>query len=181
MHSKLKINQRQPQYCWNQRKLQLDKQEQLSSRWKMLSSNIIYEAQFMLNQPQKHIYIGTAKTNFIHGFRNHTKSFKLEHYKNDTELPKEYWMIKRNHFISKINWRIISKCTPFNTAKSYKSVHTKETICWTKGKNLLASADTKTSLPFCGMIVKIKSYVFTETFLALFRLRLPIWPARLMF
>ena len=69
---------------------------------KCLAPNIIYEAQFMLNQPKENIYIGTAKTNFKQRFNNHTKSFKLEHYKNDTELPKEYWMIKRNHFISKI-------------------------------------------------------------------------------
>ena len=83
----------------------------------------------MLNQPKENIYIGTAKTNFKQRFNNHTKSFKLEHYKNDTELPKEYWIIKRNHFISKINWRTISKCPPFNKTKSYKLLHTKETIC----------------------------------------------------
>ena len=122
---------------------------------KCLAPNIIYEAQFILNQPKENIYIGTAKTDFKHRFNNHTKSFKLEHYKNDTELPKEYWIIKGNHFISKINGRIISKCAPFNTTKSYKSLHTKETICWTKGKNLLASSDTKTSSPFYGIIVKV--------------------------
>ena len=61
-----------------------------------------------MNQPnyKENIYIGTAKTNFKHRFNNGTKSFKLEHYKNDTELSKEYGTIKRNHFISKINWRI---------------------------------------------------------------------------
>ena len=123
---------------------------------KCLAPNIIYEAQFMLNQPKENIYIGTAKTNFKQRFNNHTKSFKLEHYKNDTELPKEYWIIKRNHLISKINGKIISKCAPFNTTKSYKLLQTKETICWTKGKNLLASADTKTSSTFYGIIVKTK-------------------------
>ena len=146
---------------------------------KCLAPNIIYEAQFMLNQPKENIYIGTAKTNFKHRFNNHTKSFKLEHYKNDTELPKEYWMIKRNHFISKINWKIISKWAPFNTTKSYKSLHKKEVICWTKGRTYWLVQIQK-QVYFYGMIVNTKSYVFTEIFFAVFRLRLPIWPAPLI-
>ena len=73
-----------------------------------------------MNQPnyKKNIYIGTTKSSFKHRFNNHTKSFILEHYKNDTDLSKEYWTIKPNYFISKINWRIIRKCARFNTTKS---------------------------------------------------------------
>ena len=44
------------------------------------------------------IYIGTGETDFKHRFGNCTKLFNLEHYENDTELSKEYWAIKRNHF-----------------------------------------------------------------------------------
>ena len=106
---------------------------------KCLTLNIIYEAQItsnQLNYKQK-VYIGTAETDFKHRFNNHTKSFNLEHYENDTELSKEYWTIKRNHFTPKVTWRIIRKCAPFNTTKrmlsvcqlkSLKSLHTKETI-----------------------------------------------------
>ena len=52
-----------------------------------------------LNYKQK-IYIGT-ETDFKRRFKNHTKSFNLEHYENDTELSKEYWTIKRNHLNTK--------------------------------------------------------------------------------
>ena len=117
---------------------------------KCLAPNIIYEARNTLNHPncKENIYTGTAKTNFKHIFNNNTKSFKLKHYKNDTELPKEYWTIKHNHYISKINWRIIRKWAAFHTTKSYKSLHAEEIICWTKHQSLLVSADTKTSLRF---------------------------------
>ena len=86
---------------------------------KCLTPNVIYEAQIPINQPnyKENIYIGTTKSSFKHRFNNHRKSFKLEHYKDDTELSKEYWTIKPNYFISKINWRIIRKCAPFNTTK----------------------------------------------------------------
>ena len=85
----------------------------------MLNPNICYEAQIksnQLNYKQKN-YTGTAKTDLKHRFHNHTKSFKLEHYENDTELSKEYWTIKSNHFTPKVTWRIIRKCVPFNTTK----------------------------------------------------------------
>ena len=86
---------------------------------KCLTPNIIYKAQIksnQLNYKQK-VYIGTAETDFKHRFNNHTKSFNLEHYENDTELSKEYWTIKRKHFTPKVTWRIIRKCAPFNTTK----------------------------------------------------------------
>ena len=38
----------------------------------------------------KKVYIGIAETDFKHRFNNHTKSFNLEHYENNTELSKEY-------------------------------------------------------------------------------------------
>ena len=70
---------------------------------KCLTPNIIYEAQIILNQLnyKQRIYIGIAETNFKQRFSNHTKSFNLEHHENDTELSKEYWSIKRNHFTPK--------------------------------------------------------------------------------
>ena len=98
---------------------------------KCLTPNIIYEAQIMSNQPnyKQKVYIGTAETDFKHRFNNHTKSFNLEHYENDTELSKEYWAIKRNHFTPIVTWRIIRKCAPICVSmKSLKSLHTKEII-----------------------------------------------------
>ena len=78
----------------------MQKQEQLPPDGKCLTPNIIYETQIMLNQLNynQKIYIGTAETDFKHRFKNHTKSFNLKHYENNTALSKEYWAIKRNHF-----------------------------------------------------------------------------------
>ena len=159
---------------------------------KCLTPNIIYEAQITwdeLNYKQK-IYIGTAETEFKHRFNNHTKLFNLEHYENDTELSKEYWTIKRNHFTSKVSLRIIRKCTPFNTTnrkcylcsmKSLKSLHTKKTVYLTKCKNLLTSIDTEKNSLFYSMIARTNFYVFTELFVVVFPLGPAFWPARLMF
>ena len=71
--------------------------------WKCLTPNIIYEAQITSNQPncKEKISIGTVETGFKHRFNNHTKSFNLELYKNDAELSKEHWTIKRNYFTPK--------------------------------------------------------------------------------
>ena len=69
-----------------------------------------------LNYKQE-IYIGTAEADFKHRFSNHTKSFNLEHYENDTELFKEHWRIKRNDFTQKVTRRVIRKCEPFNLTK----------------------------------------------------------------
>ena len=108
---------------------------------KCLTPNIIYEAQIMSNQPnfKQKVYIGTAETDFKQSFNNHTKSFNLEHYENDTELSKEYWAIKRNHFTPIVTWRIIRKCATFNTTKRkcYLCLNEKLEIASYKGDNLL--------------------------------------------
>ena len=99
--------------------LQLQKQEQLPSRWKMLhpKHHLRITDDVEPTHYKQKIYIGTTETDFKHRFNNHTKSFNLEHYENDTELSKEYWTMKHNHFTPIVTWRIIRKCAPFNTTK----------------------------------------------------------------
>ena len=108
---------------------------------KCLTPNIIYEAQITSNQLKykQKIYIETTETDFKHRFNNHTKSFSLEHYENDTELSKEYWTIKRNHFTPKATWRIITKCATFSTTKRkyYLCLNENLEIASYKGDNLL--------------------------------------------
>ena len=54
-----------------------------------------------LNYKQK-IYIGTGETDFKQVWQLHRLgNLNLEHYENDTELSKEYWTIKHNHFTPK--------------------------------------------------------------------------------
>ena len=120
--------------------MQLQKQ-QLPCRWKCLTSNIIYEVNTTLSQfnyKQKN-YTGTAKTDFKHRFNNHTKSFNLEHYENNTKLSKEHLAITRNHFIPKVTWRIKRKFAPFNTTKRkfYQCLKEKLEISSWEGDNLL--------------------------------------------
>ena len=90
-----------------------------------------------LHYKQKN-YIGTAETDFKLRFSNHTKSFNFEHSENGTELSKEYWAIKRNHFTPVVTWRIIRKCAPFNTTKRrcYLCLNEKLEIASYKGDNL---------------------------------------------
>ena len=65
--------------------------------------------------------------------------------------------------------------------KSLKSLHKKETIYWTKCQSSLTRVDTRTNLPFYGIIVRRKSYVFTVIFLTAFPLEPTFWPAQFMF
>ena len=63
------------------------------------------------------IYIGTGETDFKHRFGNCSKLFNLEHYENDTELSKEYWTIKCNHFTPKVTSRLMRQCVPCSSIK----------------------------------------------------------------
>ena len=107
---------------------------------KYFNPNIIYEAHItsnQLNYKQK-IYIGTAETSLTTTENNSTFN-TIQHYENGTELSKEYWTIKRNNFTPKVTWRIIRKCTPFNTTKRicYLYLNEKLEIASYKGDNLL--------------------------------------------
>ena len=70
---------------------------------KCLTPNIIYEAQITSNQRnyKQKVYIGTAEIDFKHRFNNHTKSFNLEHYENDTELSNKILDNKTQSFHTK--------------------------------------------------------------------------------
>ena len=107
---------------------------------KCLTPNI-YEAQITWNQLnfKQKIYIAAAETDLKHRFNNHTKSFNLEHYENETGLSTKYWTTKPNHFTPKATWRIIRKRAPINTTKRkyYLCLNQKLEIPSYKGDNLL--------------------------------------------
>ena len=52
-------------------------------------------------------YLGSCKTAFKDRLGNHKKSFKYVKHKNDTELSKEVWEIKKQNGTPKITWKII--------------------------------------------------------------------------
>ena len=63
----------------------------------------------------------------------------LAAYKNDTELSKEFWKIKRRNFVSKIKWRILRKCLRFNRLplRCNPCLDEKLEIALFKGNNIL--------------------------------------------
>ena len=51
---------------------------------------------------------------FKNHFGNHKKSFNHAKHKNDTELSKEFWEIKKHSGTPKITWKIIRICRSYN-------------------------------------------------------------------
>ena len=59
---------------------------------KCLTPNIIYEATFTNNTHiVEKIYFRLCETSFKERYRNHTRSFRLQIYRKDTELSKYVW------------------------------------------------------------------------------------------
>ena len=61
------------------------------------------------------------------------------YYENNTDLSKEYWTTKRNHFTPIVTWRPIRKCSTFNTTKKkcYLCLNEKLKIASYRKDNLL--------------------------------------------
>ena len=55
-------------------------------------------------------YLGSCETTFKDRFGNHKMSFNHVKHKNDTELSKEFWEIKKRNGTPKITWKIIRIC-----------------------------------------------------------------------
>ena len=109
---------------------------------KCLAPNIVKQAQIMSNQLnyKQKFYIGTTKTDFKERFNNHTKSFNIKHYENETELSKEYWTIKCNHFTPKVTSRLMRQCVPCSSIKRNCDLYLNEKfeIAPHKGDKLLS-------------------------------------------
>ena len=124
-------------------KVQLHKERALCSKWKLSNyyQNIVYEATITCNEQNygKNIYIDIAETTFKKRYSNHKRSFNLPAYKNDTELSKEFWKIKRRNSVPQIKWRILRKCSRFNRSSLRYNLclNKKLEIALFKGNNIL--------------------------------------------
>ena len=69
---------------------------------------IIYEANIDWNIAgyKQKCYLGSCEATFKDRFGNHKKSFNHLKHKNDTELSKEFWEIKKRNGTPKITWKI---------------------------------------------------------------------------
>ena len=77
---------------------------------------IIYQAKIdceIAGYKQK-CYFGSCKTIFKDRFGNHKKSFNHVKHKNDMELSKNVWEIKKRNRTPKITWRIIRIFRSYN-------------------------------------------------------------------
>ena len=77
---------------------------------------IIYEANIDcdIGGYKQKCYLGSCETTFKDRFGNHKKSFNHLKHKNDTELSKEFWEIKKHNGTPKIAWKIIRICPSYN-------------------------------------------------------------------
>ena len=71
-----------------------------------------YEAT-VLSTNQRKVYFGLVEGSFKSRYNNHTKSFRLRCYENETELSKYIWSLKDNNIEFSIMWQIKSKAMPY--------------------------------------------------------------------
>ena len=83
-------------------------------------------------------YLGSCETTFKDRFGNHKKSFNHVKHKNDTELSKEFWEIKKRSGTPKITWKIIRICRSYNpnSKRCLLCLNEKYEIATYKGDNL---------------------------------------------
>lgn len=77
-----------------------------------LSKCIVYKAVVEANNTNS-TYYGVCEGEFKSRYNNHTKSFRLRKYENDTELSKCIWSLKDNNTEYAIKWSIVSKAIPY--------------------------------------------------------------------
>ena len=77
-----------------------------------LSSCIVYKAQVTTNQ-STFTYYGASEGDFKMRFNNHTKSFRLRKYENDSELSKLIWKFKDQDLDYTLKWSIEKHASPY--------------------------------------------------------------------
>ena len=84
------------------------------------------------------VYIGAA-TNFKQRYRNHTKTFRHETYRKDTELSKYIWKLNDENISYKIDWKILRRTSGYNRASKLCNLCLSEKfeICKFKNKSIL--------------------------------------------
>ena len=102
---------------------------------------IVYQANIDHNIAgyKQKCYLGSCETTFKYHFGNHQKSFNHIKHKNDTELSKEFWEIKKRSGTPKITRKIIRICRSYNpnSKRCLLYLNEKYEIATYKGENLL--------------------------------------------
>ena len=69
---------------------------------------------------KQNCYLGSCETTCKDRFENHKKSFNHAKNKNDTDLSKEFWEIKKCSGTPKIRWKIIRICRFYDEVATYR-------------------------------------------------------------
>ena len=102
---------------------------------------IIYQANIDCDiaRYKQNCYLGSCETTFKNRFGNHKKSFNHAKHKNDTELSKEFWKIKKRSGTLKTTWKIIRICRSYNrnSERCLLCLNEKYETATYKGDNLI--------------------------------------------
>ena len=96
-----------------------------------LVSDTVYRAEVLKEGESVgsgHQYVGMASGEFKICHRNHTKSFRLDKYENETELSKFVWQLKRKNINFKVNFEILSHEKPYQRDTGKCAMCSKEKI-----------------------------------------------------
>ena len=83
-----------------------------------LATTIIYKADIKYDNFVK-TYYGQCEGEFKTRFNNHTKSFRHEKHRNDTELSKLVWKLKDENKDYSLNWSIAARASPYKNGAKY--------------------------------------------------------------
>ena len=83
-----------------------------------LATTIIYKADIKYDNIVK-TYYGQCEGEFKTRFNNHTKSFRHEKHRNDTELSKLVWKLKDENKDYSLNWSITARASPYKNGAKY--------------------------------------------------------------
>ena len=104
-----------------------------------LVKSIVYKAEVTAPGTTKMSYYGLTEKTFRTRFSQHKSNFKLERYRNATELSKYVWQLKDKNIKFNISWSIRAK------AYTYQGGSTHCDLCLTE-KTIIAYANPTTTL-----------------------------------
>ena len=104
-----------------------------------LVESIVYKAEVTAPGTTKKCYYGLTEKTFRTRFSQHKSNFKLEKYRNATELSKYVWQLKDKNIKYDISWSVSAK------AYTYRGGSTHCDLCLTE-KTIIAYANPTTTL-----------------------------------
>lgn len=93
-----------------------------------LTSCIVYKA-VITTENETLTYLGASEGEFKSRYNNHTKSFRNNKYKNETELSKKIWILKENYIDYNLSWSIEARAFPYSCGTRRCDLCITEKVC----------------------------------------------------